>query len=226
MQRESVLTQRVKLEQPYKINSQIQGVWRNGGKRCFDLLVAATMLFLLSPLIIFISALVLILEGRPLFYSGSRLGRDGIVFKIWKFRTMVIDAESKLEAHLASCPVARAQWEAYQKFETDPRITKIGHVLRKSSLDELPQLFNVLRGEMSLIGPRPITSEERLRYGRLFDQCFSVLPGLTGIWQISGRNDVDYDRRVELDHIYSLNMSLKLDLRILLNTPFAIFRGK
>ncbi len=151
-----------------------------------------------------------------------RLGRDGRAFGCLKFRSMVADGEAVLTAHLAADAQARAEWAATHKLTNDPRITPIGQVLRKTSLDELPQLWNVLRGEMSLVGPRPIVQAEVARYGRAFQTCFAVPPGVTGLWQVSGRSDTSYAERVALDLDYASRWSLRRDIAILLRTIPAV----
>jgi lipopolysaccharide/colanic/teichoic acid biosynthesis glycosyltransferase len=171
-----------------------------------------------------IAALVYVVDPGPIFFGQFRLGHEGRRFRCWKFRTMVIDAETRLTELLATDPAARAEWAKDCKLRNDPRITSIGRFLRKSSLDELPQLLNVLIGDMSLVGPRPIVHAEVERYGRYFKDYCKVRPGITGLWQISGRNDVSYRRRVALDVKYSRSKCLSLDLTILFMTiPRVIF---
>lgn len=171
--------------------------------RLFDLLIALPLLLFIAPVLIAIGWLIWVQDGGPPIFRQSRLGKDGRSFKCWKFRTMVTDAEQRLQALLARDPVARAEWEADHKLRKDPRITALGAFLRKSSLDELPQLWNVVKGEMSLVGPRPIVAAEVVRYGRWFAHYCSVRPGVTGLWQVNGRNDVSYRRRVALDVLYA-----------------------
>jgi lipopolysaccharide/colanic/teichoic acid biosynthesis glycosyltransferase len=140
-----------------------------------------------------------------------------------KFRTMVVNAEATLARHFEKNPAARQEWEATQKLRDDPRVTPLGRFLRATSLDELPQLFNVLAGDMSLVGPRPIVRGEIIRYGTYFEDYASARPGLTGLWQVSGRSDVDYDKRVALDRSYVMGWSLSGDLMILLRTVKVVF---
>ncbi|MEM8504546.1 MAG: sugar transferase, partial [Cyanobacteria bacterium P01_D01_bin.1] len=161
----------------------------------------------------------------PIFYQQPRIGRDAKPFWIWKFRSMVIDADQVLAQHLALHPQLQQAWDQDQKLRDDPRITRIGKFLRQSSLDELPQLWNVLRGEMSMVGPRPITQEEVWRYGDKFDDYARVLPGMTGLWQVSGRNDLTYSERVNLDTYYVRNWSVRLDVYILLRTIKVVLVG-
>jgi len=157
-------------------------------------------------------------DGAPLTFGHLRVGRHGQLFRCLKFRTMVRDADHRLAELLARDPQARAEWAETQKLQHDPRITPIGRFLRLSSLDELPQLFNVLRGEMHLVGPRPVTSEELVRYGIYQRHYLSVLPGITGLWQVSGRNNTTYERRVQLDALYVDTRTPLLDLWIAVRT--------
>ncbi len=191
-------------------------------KRGLDITVAATALFLLLPLLLVIAALVWAGDGRAPIFRHMRLGRDGRSFGCLKFRSMVAHGEAMLAAHLAADPKARAEWDETHKLINDPRITAIGQVLRKTSLDELPQLWNVLCGEMSLVGPRPIVPAEVARYGQAFATCFAVPPGVTGLWQVSGRSDTSYAERVALDLDYASRWSLRRDLAIMLRTVPAV----
>lgn len=186
-------------------------------KNIMDRSAAALALILLSPLFLILYALIK-RDGGDVFYGQIRIGRNGRPFKCWKFRSMVVDAGKKLQQLLENDPVARAEWEATFKLKNDPRITRVGRFLRKTSLDELPQLYNVLRGEMSLVGPRPIVEDEKKYYGDRLGHYLSVSPGITGLWQISGRNDTTYEERVALDCAYVQNWSLKTDIVILLKT--------
>lgn len=188
-------------------------------KRIFDIAVSGTMIVLLAPLMALVALLIVVVDGMPVIFAHNRVGRDGKTFRCLKFRTMVKDAPARLEKILAENPAARREWDESQKLKHDPRILPmVGHVLRKSSLDELPQLFNVLRGEMSMVGPRPVTEAELARYGTWETHYTSVRPGLTGPWQISGRNDDSYDTRVEKDVDYIENWKLRKDLRIVFQT--------
>jgi undecaprenyl-phosphate galactose phosphotransferase len=161
----------------------------------------------------------------PVFYRHERIGKGGRRFECLKFRTMVPDAGRVLDDYLAAHPEAEAAWRRDHKLRHDPRITRIGAWLRRTSLDELPQLINVMRGEMSLVGPRPVVAEELARYGDNIVYYVESTPGLTGLWQVSGRNDLDYRRRVHLDCWYVKNWSLWCDLVILFKTPRAVLRG-
>ena len=195
-------------------------------KRGLDTAVALTALCLLLPLLLFIALLIWASDGHAPIFRHVRLGRHGRPFGCLKFRSMVPDGDAVLAAHLAAHPDARAEWAATHKLTRDPRVTALGQVLRKSSLDELPQLWNVLRGEMSLVGPRPIVQAEVARYGTAFATCFSVPPGLTGLWQVSGRSDTTYAERVALDLDYADRWSLRRDLAIMLRTVPAVLRQR
>lgn len=192
--------------------------------RILDVVLALALLFFAMPLMMLIAALVSIASPGPTLFVHRRLGRHGREFGCLKFRTMVVDAEDRLNALLESDPHARQEWAREHKLRYDPRTTPIGRVLRTLSLDELPQLFNVLRGEMSVVGPRPIVQAERMRYGRYFDHYCRVRPGLTGLWQVSGRNSLSYRRRVALDVRYARRRTLALDLWILLRTVSCVLR--
>lgn len=186
-------------------------------KRMFDLSAAVAMCVVLCPLLIYLYWRVRREGGNPIF-GHERIGESGKRFICYKFRTMVPDAAERLTQLLATSSAAREEWDRELKLKDDPRITKIGHLLRETSLDELPQLWNVIRGDMSLVGPRPITASELERYGEDVSYYLLTKPGLTGLWQISGRNDIDYATRVYLDVWYLKNWSIWYDLAILLKT--------
>jgi len=192
-------------------------------KRACEILLALAMLVALLPLFL-IFALIIRLDGGPTFYGQVRVGRGGRPFRCLKFRSMVHNADKVLADLLARDSEAASEWARDFKLKNDPRITKLGRFLRSSSLDELPQLLNVLRGEMSFVGPRPIVEAEIERYREDIDLYYLVRPGITGLWQISGRNDVTYDERVAFDVKYVLNWSLKFDLMILLKTLPAVLK--
>lgn len=194
--------------------------------RVLDLMIAGTALVFLAPLLIFIALACRVSDPGPVFFAHSRCGRGGKMFGCLKFRSMVVDADQRLDALLASDAGARAEWTATHKLTNDPRITPLGRFLRKSSLDELPQLINVLRGEMSLVGPRPIVQAEISRYGRYIADYNRVLPGITGMWQVSGRSETDYRQRVALDLLYIRKYSVGLYLRILVLTIPAVLLRK
>jgi undecaprenyl-phosphate galactose phosphotransferase len=197
--------------------------WPRRFKRAFDLVAGSLILLLISPLFLFITWRISRTDG-PVFFAHNRIGKAGRRFRCLKFRTMVPGADDVLAAHLERHPEARVEWERDHKLKDDPRVTRIGAWLRRFSLDELPQLLNVMRGEMSLVGPRPVVEEELSRYGQDIVYYVESTPGMTGLWQVSGRNDVDYRRRVHLDSWYVKNWSLWCDLIILIKTPRAVFR--
>jgi exopolysaccharide production protein ExoY len=194
-------------------------------KRVFDFIVASVLIISLFPILAII-ALLASLDGGPPFFGHRRIGANGESFVCWKFRTMVPNADKVLARTLATDASARAEWERDFKLKNDPRVTRIGRILRATSFDELPQLFNVLKGEMSLVGPRPIVTKEIARYGSAFHDYARCRPGITGAWQVSGRNDIDYGSRVRLDQEYARNWSLKRDGRILLLTAVVVIQGK
>ena len=195
-------------------------------KRTTDVILTLLALAFLSPLMVVIALMVWFQDQGPILYLHTRVGRGGKPFRCIKFRTMAVDAAEQLEAHLAENPFARAQWIRDHKLRKDPRITRLGRFLRRSSLDELPQLFNVLTGDMSMVGPRPIVDAETSKYGCYFQDYCEVRPGITGLWQISGRNNVDYAARVALDVDYVRTASLPLDLKILALTIPAVLAGR
>ena len=188
---------------------------RYGTIRTLDVVVCAFALLFFAPLLAIIAIVVYLSDPGPILFAHRRLGRDGNHFYCLKFRSMVTDAEARLRRILDANPEMRLEWERDHKLRVDPRITRIGRFLRSSSLDELPQLWNVIRGDMSIVGPRPIVDAEVTRYGRYFNDYCRVRPGITGLWQISGRNDVSYRRRVALDVAFSRSISVRLYLRIL-----------
>jgi Undecaprenyl-phosphate galactose phosphotransferase WbaP len=187
-------------------------------KRLFDLVIASALLVLLAPLLIAIGLTVKLTSKGPVIFGHRRIGRQGKHFVSLKFRTMVLNADQALADYLKANPELRREWEQDHKLKKDPRITRIGGLLRKSSLDELPQLWNVIRGEMSLVGPRPIVGDEIEKYKEAFDTYRKVCPGITGLWQISGRNNTTYEERVAFDEFYVKNWSPWFDLYILIST--------
>ncbi|RRA47253.1 undecaprenyl-phosphate galactose phosphotransferase WbaP [Acidipila sp. EB88] len=187
-------------------------------KRTFDLLVTSTIALFLLPLLAVLYCSVRLSSPGPVFYGQRRIGRDHKLFTAWKFRSMVTNADEVLEEHLERDPALRAEWDRDRKLKRDPRVTRIGRIMRKTSLDELPQLWNVLSGQMSLVGPRPIVMAEVERYGRRYQHYRRVTPGITGLWQISGRNNTSYERRTEIDEYYVRNWSVSMDLYILYRT--------
>ena len=193
-------------------------------KRAFDITAVTLGGLVIVPVLVALAAAIRVDSPGPVLYRQRRLGRDGQPFRVWKFRTMVQDAEKRLADLLASDDRARAEWEATQKLVRDPRVTRVGRLLRKTSLDELPQLWNVLMGEMSLVGPRPIVQDEVAKYAEAFDLYTQVRPGITGFWQVSGRSDTSYAYRVDLDTYYVRNWSVWLDIEILLRTVGVVLR--
>lgn len=191
-----------------------------------DVLTAGALAVAALPLIVLIAILVKATSRGPLLFSHTRIGRSGRTFKVWKFRTMRADADEFLRRYLDAHPERAAEWQQNHKLKNDPRVTVVGRWLRRTSLDELPQVWNVLRGDMSMVGPRPIVAEEAPKYGPSFVLYSQVRPGLTGLWQVSGRNDINYGRRVELDTEYIRNWSPTTDWLILFRTFGAVLKGR
>jgi len=196
-----------------------------GTKRVMDVVLILLTLPVWGSLMLVIAGL-LMAQGRPVFYSQQRVGQGGRHFRIWKFRTMVLHADARLQEHLQKNPYAAREWGATQKLRHDPRVFSLGAFLRKSSLDELPQLWNILCGQMSLVGPRPITMTELVqKYRSHAPSYMKCRPGLTGLWQVSGRNRLRYSQRVQLDVAYATGHNLWLDLKILWRTIGTVLRG-
>jgi exopolysaccharide production protein ExoY len=193
-------------------------------KRVMDLLGAVLLTVVFSPLMVLI-VLFLRKGGGPVIYKHRRVGRDGQMFECLKFRTMVPHADQALRDLLERDSDLKAEWVRDRKLKNDPRVTRLGRFLRRTSLDELPQIWNVVIGQMSLVGPRPVVREELLRYGRNVGAYLAAKPGITGLWQITGRNDIDYRRRVVLDTYYVCNQNLFFDVYILLKTTGVVLRG-
>lgn len=191
-------------------------------KRTFDLMLAVSLIPLVVPVCLLLMALIKCSSNGPIFYRHLRIGQHGRNFYLYKFRTMFLHGDALLESYLATYPEARREWEAYYKLRWDPRVTRLGAFLRRTSLDELPQVVNVLLGHMSFVGPRPIVQEEIRRYGEAFPFYAAAKPGITGLWQISGRGTVAYQTRVSLDVRYAITWSLLQDLQLLLKTPRAV----
>jgi lipopolysaccharide/colanic/teichoic acid biosynthesis glycosyltransferase len=195
-------------------------------KRFLDVAIAALLQVLMLPLAAAI-ALAIVLENRgPVLFTHTRIGKGKRRFRLWKFRSMVVDADAMLARHLKAHPDKFAEWRDTQELNEDPRVTRVGRLLRRSSLDELPQLINVLRGEMSMVGPRPIVEEEIPKYGRAFPLYVQVLPGLTGPWQVSVRSQNSYRDRTELDMKYMRNRTVWMDLLVLLKTVRVVLFGR
>ena len=197
-------------------------VYRTKIKRVFDFTASLCVLVVLSPLIIVMAAIIG-LDGHNPFYSQMRVGKNGKTFRIWKLRTMVHNADDLLEAHLAENVDARIEWDTTQKLKQDPRITFVGRVLRKTSVDELPQLLNVVLGSMSLVGPRPMMVSQKSNYDG--EAYYRLRPGITGLWQVSDRNESKFTDRVRYDEIYDQTVSFVVDFTILMRTVVVVIRG-
>lgn len=197
--------------------------YRTRGKRIFDICFAIALILAVVPIIAVLYVLVR-LDGGPAFFGHKRVGKSGKVFVCLKLRTMVPNAEAILQAYLENNFQARLEWDSNFKLDHDPRITRLGRFLRKSSLDELPQFFNVLLGDMSIVGPRPVTSVELEKYGDAKESYLACKPGVTGVWQVFGRNDTSYNERVNLDNAYYQNMAISLDLKLILLTPLVMLK--
>ncbi len=198
------------------------GLYRNAVKRMLDVTAVAVAVPLVVPVVLAVAVVVSRDGGSP-FYSQMRVGKNGKRFRMWKLRSMVPDADERMAAHLEADPKARQEWELTQKLRNDPRITRIGRLIRKTSLDELPQLWNVLKGDMSLVGPRPMmTCQEALYPGTAY---YLLRPGCTGYWQTSARNETTFEARAEFDAAYEAELSLWTDVKVLLKTVGVILRG-
>jgi exopolysaccharide production protein ExoY len=228
--RKSEMTAHYRSDQPNKAfsteNSVLvtrrRGLYRNSLKRVLDVVVVLLGAPFVFPMIVFLAFLVALDGGKP-FYSQDRVGKAGRIYRMWKLRSMVVDADSKLSAFLAENPEARAEWAYSQKLRHDPRITRLGQLLRRSSLDELPQLWNVLRGDMSLVGPRPMMPSQRGLYPG--DAYYRLRPGITGLWQVSARNESSFGARAIYDSDYDQTLSLGTDVQILMATVKVVTRG-
>jgi len=194
-------------------------------KNILDRFFAVFLLIVLSPLFLLVIVVMVLTSSESIFYTQIRIGKSNTRFKLFKFRTMSSN-KNILEKYFDNNPIEKDLWLKKQKLNFDPRITKIGHFLREFSLDELPQIVNILRGEMSFIGPRPIIEEEISKYEEIFNLYIKVKPGLSGLWQVSGRNDVSYEKRVKLDEFYVRNNSLKLDAKIFFKTFYVVLSRK
>ena len=197
-----------------------------GFKRASDLLLSVPLLIFVAPLMLALAALIRLSDGGPAIFAHTRCGLNGSMFKCFKFRTMYVDAQARLDDLLASDPAAAAEWSQFQKLRNDPRVTPVGRFLRKSSLDELPQLLNILRGEMGVVGPRPVTSAELHRYGAAYAFYRAVRPGVLGLWQVNGRNTLTYDQRVAMDVEYVRTWTPWSDIAILLKAVPVVLFGR
>jgi len=202
---------------------QMQDLYRVYGKRCLDGVLGIALLIVCFPVLVVLAIVVALDGGAPVF-SHQRVGRGGRMFPCHKFRTMRVDAAQALADHLRQNPEARREWRAHQKLKNDPRVTRVGRFLRRTSLDELPQLVNVVCGQMSIVGPRPVTVEELDRYSVDLPKYLALRPGVTGMWQVHGRGHVSYDERVQMDARYFREMSFWGDLALILKTTFVVVR--
>ncbi len=193
-------------------------------KTILDFILAFLGIIILSPVYLYIAYKIKKEDGGKIIYAYDCIGKHGKIFKCYKFRSMIENSQEVLKKYLDDNLEARIEWETFYKLKNDPRITKIGAKLRKSSLDELPQLFNVLKGDMSLVGPRQIVKDEIMKFGKYIDLYYSVKPGITGYWQVCGRSEVDYKTRVEMTVWYINNWSLWLDVKILIKTVSVVLK--
>jgi len=210
----------VATEAPRRLNAVEQAL-----KRSLDIVGALMFFVFLGPVYLAVALWVRVSMGSPVHFGQVRLGEGGRRFHFYKFRSMVRDSDTVLDQFLSKNDMARTEWDTFQKLEKDPRITPFGHWIRKLSLDELPQFWNVLKGDMSLVGPRPCMERQRTLYGRDWDHYCAMRPGITGLWQVSGRNRLPYAKRVELDAYYVENWSFWLDIKILLKTVKVVITG-
>jgi len=198
----------------------------NAVRRVLDVSLSVAGLIFLLPLIVVAAVLIKLQDGGPILFSQNRIGKGGRTFSCLKFRTMVTDAQERLDSLLASDPSAKLAWERDHKLKVDPRVTALGRFLRKTSIDEVPQLFNIILGDMSIVGPRPIVRAEIPRYGPRLQTYCMVKPGLTGLWQVSGRSNTSYRRRVAFDVVYVRQRSILLDLKIIVATVPAVLQSR
>ncbi len=202
------------------LNARAQSI-----KRVFDIVWASVMTIFALPFALAIALAIVLESGGPVFFAHTRIGKGDRLFGMWKFRSMVVGADAVLAEYLNKSPEHSSEWMRTRKLKQDPRVTRVGRMLRRFSLDELPQLWNVLRGEMSMVGPRPIVEEEIPEYGPAYALYSQVSPGLTGVWQVSGRNDIGYGERSQLDSEYIRGWTVRLDLMLLLKTVRAVIYG-
>jgi lipopolysaccharide/colanic/teichoic acid biosynthesis glycosyltransferase len=195
--------------------------YRTKGKRAFDIFLVVALAPIVLPFIA-VFALLIMMDGHNPFYSQIRVGKDGKNFRMWKLRTMLHNADEMLDAYLAEDPLAKLEWDSTQKLKKDPRITLVGRILRKTSLDELPQLWNVVSGTMSVVGPRPMMVKQKGSYSG--EGYYRLKPGITGLWQVSDRNEGEFVGRVRYDDIYDRTVSLGLDLWVIMRTVVVVFR--
>ncbi len=225
----AVLSKRGQKVKQIKVKSRglsFQGLYGEFLKRLFDIVFSLSVLILFSPIYIILALLIALSSKGPVFYVQQRVGKNYRTFNCIKFRTMVNNADEILMELMAMSPQLREEFESNFKLKTDPRITKIGHFLRLTSLDEFPQFWNVLKGDMSVVGPRPLVEEELPKYGDYIGHVLTIRPGITGLWQVSGRNDIPYPRRVQIDLHYVNFRSFWLDLWIILKTVNVVIMPK
>ena len=208
------------------LRNNLSRVYNRIFKRIFDLTLTIIGGIIISPILLLIAIATCISNGGGIIFAHRRVGMYGKTFNCYKFQTMVKNADKVLEKYLAENPEARREWEETFKLTNDPRVTKLGNFLRRTSLDELPQLWNVILGDMSLVGPRPIIEEEVPRYGKNIREYYMVLPGITGMWQVSGRSDTTYPERVAMDTWYVRNWSVWIDIMYLFKTVKAVLTGR
>ena len=213
----------IEVRQPLDTGYRQHGLYRHGFKRALDVLMVILAAPFVIPLIAVLAFGVTLRDGGRPFYAQNRVGKGGRTFRMWKLRSMVTDADERMVAHLAENPCARREWEETQKLRNDPRITAFGHFLRKSSLDELPQLFNVLVGDMSLVGPRPMMVSQKALYPST--AYYELRPGITGYWQTAGRNKTTFAARAFYDSEYERELSLRTDVEILVRTIGVVAKG-
>jgi Undecaprenyl-phosphate galactose phosphotransferase WbaP len=207
-------------------SNKLKMEWNLGIKRFLDIVLVITGGILILPFLLIIALIIKLNSHGPVLYKHKRLGKDGKHFFIYKFRTMTADAEQQLQKIIETDVSLNEEWKKNHKLQNDPRITSFGKILRRTSLDEFPHLINILKGEMSLVGPRPVVEEEVVKYGEDYNRVFSNKPGLTGLWQVSGRSDTDYHDRIAFDTYYLQNWSLWLDIWILYETFGVVIFGK
>lgn len=216
----SAYSDELNTQQPAKHTTAL-GLYSTFGKRLFDIVFALLLLPIVAPVILLLWYLVR-QDGGSGFFGHERVGRNARPFMCWKIRSMVVDADIRLQDHLEANPEAALEWAQFHKLSDDPRINRLGRILRKTSLDELPQIWNVLRGEMSFVGPRPIVALELIKYGASASAYLAQKPGITGLWQVSGRNEISYSRRVAMDVDYLARRNFVFDLLILSRTVAAV----
>lgn len=210
----------------YRSGQAEPAIQRSAFKRVMDVSLAVIVLIFAAPLLAIVALLIKLQDGGPVFYGHLRCGRNGQLFNCLKIRTMHVDADERLAQLLANDPFAAEQWKRYRKLRNDPRITPIGHFLRKTSIDELPQLVNIIRGDMSVIGPRPVTLEETKLYGDAVSYYKAMRPGVLGLWQVKGRNLLSYEQRIAYDVEYVRDWTLWTDIKILFLAVPVVFLGR